>query len=154
MSLIWSKRWSCAWVVQLQRFVGSDSIGQAMFQGCSDSLQQDVHYVDLGILGHVICTKYRRGTRDFIWGGIPMKKYMEDIQEVVCIKCWYCSFSKQCSPEIWGCIKRFMTLELLKVKYFKWLLKVIKGQRAHFVLRPAHKGHIGSPKPFGRERWL
>ena len=35
------------------------------------------------------------------------------------------------------------------VKYFKWLLIVIKGQglaRAHFAYRPDHKGHIRSSK--------
>jgi len=37
---------------------------------------------------------------------------------------------------------------------FQVVAMVIKGHRAaHFVLRPDHKGHIGSPKgtvPFGR----
>ena len=42
------------------------------------------------------------------------------------------------------------------VKYFKWLLEVVKGQRAgkvNCVFRPDDKGHIGSPKGtvlFGR----
>ena len=52
---------------------------------------------------------------------------------------------------------RFITLRSPRkpclAKYFKWLLKVIKGQRAHFASRPDHKGHIGSPKgtvPSGR----
>jgi len=44
----------------------------------------------------------------------------------------------------------FGTLSPVKpclVKHFKWLLKVITGkglQRAHFVFRPVHKGHLWS----------
>ena len=49
---------------------------------------------------------------------------------------------------------RFITLRSPvknSVKYFKWLLKVVKGfakgwQRTYFVFRPDHKGHIGSLK--------
>ena len=41
---------------------------------------------------------------------------------------------------------RFITLggpvKPCLVKYFKWLLKLIEGQRAHFVFRTDHKGHI------------
>jgi len=42
------------------------------------------------------------------------------------------------------------------IKYFKWLLQVIKGKglaKGTFCFRPDHKGHIGSPKstvPFGK----
>ena len=35
------------------------------------------------------------------------------------------------------------------IKYFKWLLKVTKGQKlgeGYIVFRPDHEGHIRSPK--------
>ena len=47
-----------------------------MFQGCSDSLQQDVHGVDFGIIGHVICTKYKEELEISFGGG--------DTHEEVC----------------------------------------------------------------------
>ena len=52
-----------------------------------------------------------------------------------------------------GCYTIYPPVKPHPVYYFKWLLKVIKGQRAHFWFRLDPKGHIGSPKgivPFSR----